>query len=125
MSSRSLGILAAIGGLLAVAFGAFGAHALRASLSPHLLDVWQTAVSYQIYHSLALLVLALLPAAAGVLFIRAGWLMVAGTIIFSGTLYGRVLLDMPVLGMITPLGGVLLLAGWATLVWAFARYRNS
>ncbi|MCK9469459.1 MAG: DUF423 domain-containing protein [Porticoccaceae bacterium] len=121
--SKPLGIVAATGGLLAVAFGAFGSHGLKASVGPHLLDVWQTAVSYQMYHSLALLALALLPAALGPLFRCAAWLMVGGTIIFSGTLYGRVLLDLPALGMVTPLGGVLLLVGWTTLVWAFARHR--
>ncbi|MCK9563260.1 MAG: DUF423 domain-containing protein [Bacteroidales bacterium] len=120
--SNPLGIVAAVGGLLAVALGAFGAHGLKASFGPHLLEVWQTAVSYQMYHSLALLVLAVLPAARGALFQRAAWLMVAGTVIFSGTLYGRVLLDIPAFGMVTPVGGVLLLVGWATLVWAFARH---
>lgn len=117
--ARSFGIIAAIGGFLAVALGAFGAHGLKASVAPQLLDVWQTAVSYQMYHSLTLLALAVLPVSAGVRFRRAGWLMVAGTVVFSGTLYGRVLLDMPVLGMVTPVGGVLLLAGWVCLLWAF------
>ncbi len=119
--SKPLGIIAALGGLGAVALGAFGAHGLEASLAPRLMAVWHTAVNYQMYHSLALLALALLPAAAGVGFRVAAWLMVAGTLVFSGTLYARVLLDMPALGMITPLGGVLLMLGWATLAWAFVR----
>lgn len=123
--TKSLGILAALSGFIAVACGAFGAHGLRAVLSPAMLDTWQTAVSYQFHHSLALLALALLPAARGALFRWAGWLFVAGIGIFSGSLYALVLLDARWLGMITPVGGVLLMIGWATLLVAIARHRDT
>lgn len=119
--SKSLGILAAASGLVAVVCGAFGAHGLKASLSPTMLATWETAVSYQFYHTLALLLLALSPLAATTLGRFAGWFFVAGTAIFSGSLYILVLLGIPALGMVTPIGGVLLIIGWAALLLAFAR----
>ena len=123
--SKPLGIIAALSGLVAVACGAFGAHGLRAVLSPTMLDTWQTAVSYQFHHTLVLVVLALLPAVQGPLFRRAAWLFAAGIGVFSGSLYALVLLDARWLGMITPLGGVLLMIGWATLLVAVIRHRRA
>jgi len=123
--SKPLGILAAASGLVAVVCGAFAAHGLKASLSPAMLATWETAVSYQVYHTLALLILALSPLAATTSGRLAGWLFVAGTAIFSGSLYILVLLGMPWLGMVTPIGGVLLIIGWAALLLAFARRHGS
>jgi uncharacterized membrane protein YgdD (TMEM256/DUF423 family) len=108
--------LGAISGFLGVAAGAFGAHALRDRLSTEYLAVFETAARYQMYHALALLVVALL------LWVRplgtlqwAGWLFVVGTTLFSGSLYALVLTGTRWLGAITPLGGVAFLAGWICL----------
>ena len=98
------------GALLAgsgVALGAFGAHALKASLSAAMLEVFETGVRYQMYHGLGLLALAALPAQR-----RAPIWLLAGTVIFSGSLYALSLSGIKVLGAITPIGGVLMLVGW-------------
>lgn len=107
-------ILAGIG----VALGAFGAHALKATMSPELLGTFETGVRYQMYHALGLLVLAwaisrwperrLMPAA---------WLLFGGTALFSGSLYLLVLTGTRSFGAITPLGGVALIAGWSWIAW--------
>ena len=110
-------ILGASGAFLSVALGAFGAHSLKAVLSPELHATFETAVRYQMYHSLALLVV-------GVLVMRishrslvvAGWLFVWGIALFSGSLYCLSLTRATWLGFVTPIGGVLFLAGWAFLV---------
>ena len=107
-------LLAAAG----VAAGAFGAHALRASLAPLRLGWWQTAVQYQMWHAVALIGLAALPMR------RPGLpaaLIAAGTLIFSGTLYGVALSGTRWLGMITPVGGTLMIAGWLLLAWRAVR----
>mgnify|MGYP000901349797 CR=1 FL=1 len=117
---RSFIILAGIFGFLAVALGAFGAHGLQKIVEPRLLEVWHTGVQYQMYHSLALLALALLavsyinPAIA----VWAGWAFVIGILLFSGSLYAIVLLGVRNLGLITPIGGVFFLIGWLLLVVA-------
>ncbi len=102
---------------LAVGFGAFGAHALKTSLSPAALAVYQTGVTYQMWHSLGLLVVALvqqqLPESK--LIAWAGWSMFFGILLFSGSLYLLALLDMPKLGTITPLGGLCFLLAWLLL----------
>jgi uncharacterized membrane protein YgdD (TMEM256/DUF423 family) len=111
--------LAALSAGVAVAAGAFGAHALRDRLSADMLQVFQTGVTYQMYHALALL-------AVGVLLARfsvdgsawlsgAGWLFVAGTVLFSGSLYALSLTGTTWLGAITPLGGLAFLLGWLAL----------
>ncbi|MGB7549974.1 MAG: DUF423 domain-containing protein [Chromatiaceae bacterium] len=114
----------ALYGALAVALGAFGAHALKARLAPELLAHWGTATQYLALHALALL-------ATGMLIERqpphrsltlAGQALLLGAAIFSGSLYLRVLLDMPSWGMVTPLGGALLILGW--LLLAFGLWRQ-
>lgn len=106
-------------GFAGVAAGAFGAHALRDRLTPQALGTWETAVRFQMYHGLALLAAAWAaerwpgPAA-----FWAGWLLFGGVVIFSGSLYLLALSGVRWLGAVTPLGGVLLLAGWASLGWA-------
>ena len=110
---------------LGVIFGAFGAHALKASLSPKMLDTFETGVRYQMYHGLGLLALAwavshwperrLVPAA---------WLLLAGTVLFSGSLYLLVLTGVRWFGAVTPFGGVALIAGWGLAVWRLLAARE-
>ena len=108
--------------LLAVAAGAFGAHALRDRLPPDLLAVFETAARYQMYHALALLAAgwaaAQWPQSTAAL---AGWLFTAGIVVFSGSLYVLALTGTRWLGAVTPLGGVAFLLGWALLGWAAMR----
>lgn len=108
----------ALGGLLAVAAGAFGAHGLRAQLEPAALALWATAAEYQMYHSLALLALGVATpgAQARRWWQRAALCFAAGIVLFSGSLYALALSGVHGLGMITPVGGVLLLLGWAAVV---------
>lgn len=107
---------------LSVALGAFGAHGLKHLVSPEMLEVFKTGVTYQMWHALALILVALLqlqqPSSA--LLQWAARLFLAGIIVFSGSLYLLVLLEQKWLGMITPLGGMAFLAGWACLT-QFAR----
>jgi len=120
--SRTFLLLGAISAGLAVAFGAFGAHGLRARLSPADLATFETGARYQMYHALALLAVAWVAAqASGALPRAAGWLFVAGTIVFSGSLYVLVLTGQRWLGAVTPIGGVAFLAGWACLAVAALR----
>ena len=107
---------------LAVAMGAFGAHALKARLSPDLLQVFETGVRYQMYHALGLLAVAVACDRWPQLnFNLVGWLMVAGIVLFSGSLYALCLTGVRMLGAITPLGGLCFLAGWAVMAWKIAR----
>ena len=116
-------LLASILGGLAVALGAFGSHGLSGRLSADLLNTYEIAVRYQFYHALALIgVVAALtrwPNASAAVW--AGWLFVAGVLIFSGSLYLLVLSGVRWLGAITPIGGVAMVAGWICLAWAALR----
>lgn len=119
-------ILAAVLGLTAVAAGAFGAHALEARLSADDLDTYQTAARYHMYHALALIGVAYATARIGSRLVRAsGWLLVAGTLVFSGSLYLLALTGVRILGAVAPIGGACLLAGWACLGVAAWRARWS
>jgi uncharacterized membrane protein YgdD (TMEM256/DUF423 family) len=112
----------AVNGFLAVAAGAFGAHALKERLSPEYLQVFETAARYQMFHALALVAVGLLATARpGPLVDGAGWAMLAGIVLFSGSLYALALSGVRVLGAITPLGGLAFLAGWALLAVVAAR----
>ena len=116
---------AALAGL-AVAAGAFGAHALRAQLSPADLATFETAARYQMYHALALVVVGLLDRPRGDrLLTLAGWAFLTGIILFSGSLYGLTLTGISALGAITPLGGLGFLAGWGLVVWTAFRGQRS
>jgi uncharacterized membrane protein YgdD (TMEM256/DUF423 family) len=107
---------------VAVAAGAFGAHALRGRLSADLLGVFETAARYQMYHALGLMAVAWAASRwPGALPQWAGWLFVAGTVLFSGSLYALALSGVRWLGAITPLGGVAFLAGWICLGLAARR----
>lgn len=114
---------AAASGFLTVLLGAFGAHALKNSLTPADLSIWQTAVHYQMFHTAALLVLGLMPAAHETRTFRlAGWCLGTGIVLFSGSLYLLVLTGRTWLGGITPLGGLLFLVGWGALARHAWRY---
>ena len=108
---------------IAVALGAFGAHALKASLSPEMLAVYETGVRYQMFHALTLLAVAWAgtrwPHSAAIT--ASGWLFVAGTLLFSGSLYALSLSGARGLGAITPIGGLAWLLGWAALAWGVAK----
>jgi uncharacterized membrane protein YgdD (TMEM256/DUF423 family) len=112
-----IGLGAALAGV-AVAAGAFGAHGLRGRLDPDMLAVFETAARYQMYHALALLFVgwaaARWPAGQAPL---AGWLFVAGIVLFSGSLYVLALSGVRWLGAVTPFGGLCFLAGWVVLAW--------
>lgn len=122
-TGRMLLLGAAMSGFLTVALGAFGAHALRGSLSQEMLSVWQTAVLYQGLHSLALLAIGLLALQIREhrWIIRSGGLMLLGILLFSGSLYLMALSNYRPLGMVTPFGGLALLSGWAMLAYALYR----
>ena len=108
--------------LVTVATGAFGAHGLRARLSPDLLAVFETAALYQMYHALALLAVGwAVTRWPGPWPVRAGWLFAVGTLLFSGSLYALALSGMRWLGAVTPLGGLAFLAGWTCLLLGMLR----
>jgi len=113
--------IGALMGFVAVALGAFGAHALKGRLSPDMLAVFETGVRYQMYHALALLgTAACMARLEGRAVLVAGWSFTAGIVIFSGSLYALAFTGVTMLGAITPIGGVAFLAGWmALLVAAF------
>ena len=116
-------VLGSIGMLLAVAMGAFGAHALKKTLAPDLMAIYETAVHYHIYHALGLLAVGLLALhlPEAVLPRWAGVLMVAGLVLFSGSLYILSLSGVRWLGAITPIGGAAFLVAWLLLAIAVAR----
>lgn len=111
---------AALSGFLAVALGAFGAHGLKDHLPADLLAVWQTAVQYQFWHTLALLGIGILltQGLSARSLTVSGWLFIAGIALFSGSLYLLCLTGQRWLGAITPIGGVLWLVAWGCLAYA-------
>lgn len=122
---KALLLLGAINGALAVMLGAFGAHGLKNRVDASMLQTWSTASEYHFYHALALLLTGLLAkqfsAAAGL--VTAGWILFAGMLVFSGSLYLLVLSGQRWLGAVTPLGGTALIIGWTWLAWSL--YRNA
>ena len=117
-------------GCTGVMAGAFGAHGLADQVTPARLEIWRTASSYQLLHALALLSFGLAVAASSrlsasrlAMWICRSWLL--GVLIFSGSLYALVILDLPVLGAVTPVGGTLLIVGWALLSWLVIRHTNA
>jgi uncharacterized membrane protein YgdD (TMEM256/DUF423 family) len=119
---RTFLALGAISAAISVAAGAFGAHALKARLAPDLLAVFETGARYQMYHAIGLGLAAWassrFPGAAAM---WAGWLFVAGTLLFSASLYLLALTGVRALGAVTPLGGVAFIAGWIALAFAALR----
>ncbi|WP_370600532.1 DUF423 domain-containing protein [Pseudomonas nitroreducens] len=114
-------MLAAFFGFTGVALGAFAAHGLKSRLTPEYLAVFQTGVHYQMLHALALLGVALLSVQVGGALVKwAGWAFAAGILLFSGSLYLLTLAGLSV-GIVTPIGGLFFLIGWALLLAAAAR----
>jgi len=122
-SAASLfGAAGALSACVAVAAGAFGAHALRASITSAALATFETAARYQLFHALALLVVAgLLERPRHPAVVRAAWAFLAGTVLFSGSLYALALSGQRWLGAVTPLGGAVFIAGWLLLAWGLWR----
>lgn len=120
--ARWLLFLGALNGLLAVAFGAFGAHALENQVADKLFDAFQTAVQYHQMHALGLLAIGLLARHRRCAWLNAsGWLMLAGILMFSGSLYLLALTGTHKLGPVTPFGGTALLLSWLSLAIAALR----
>jgi uncharacterized membrane protein YgdD (TMEM256/DUF423 family) len=117
---RSLLITGAFSGFLSVALGAFGAHALREVLPADLLTIFDTGVRYHMLHAVAIVVCAMLAPSLRRAAL-AGWCFAGGTVIFSGSLYVLAVTGVRALGAITPIGGVLFLAGWTLLAFAAIR----
>ncbi|MFJ7310378.1 DUF423 domain-containing protein [Peribacillus frigoritolerans] len=116
-------ILGALNGLIAVALGAFGAHGLEGKIPDKYLETWQTAVQYQMFHAVGLLVLGLLAGKISSPLINwSGWLMLIGIILFSGSLFVLSVTQIKVLGAITPLGGVSFLVAWVLMIIAAYKY---
>jgi len=120
---RTFLLIGSVLGFLGVAFGAFGAHALRGRLSPEMLTVFETGVRYQMYHAFAVLIVAAAIGHAGTarLLVLAGWSFFAGILLFSGSLYVLALTGAGILGAVTPFGGLLFLIGWGCLALFAAR----
>ena len=108
--------IAAVSGMLAVVAGAFGAHGLKARLTPDQLESWSTAAQYHLLHSVVLLALALYATSSGKTIKVPAGLFSAGMLLFSGSIYLLLLTKMRWLGPITPIGGLLLILGWLSLV---------
>jgi uncharacterized membrane protein YgdD (TMEM256/DUF423 family) len=119
MTAHRLLSVAALAMCLAVGAGAFGAHGLRSQLTPDLLAIWQTAVQYHAWHALGLLAIGMLllrrPGQRALML--AAWLLLAGIVLFSGSLYVLALTGTRGLGLVTPAGGVAFLCGWVALAW--------
>jgi uncharacterized membrane protein YgdD (TMEM256/DUF423 family) len=119
---RAFALTASLSAFIAVAAGAFGAHLLRTRLAPDVLAVFETGARYQMYHALALFAVAWAASRWPGMPVRtAGWLFVAGTVLFSGSLYLLALSGARWLGAITPIGGLCFLAGWALLAAGIAK----
>ncbi|WP_146550216.1 DUF423 domain-containing protein [Rummeliibacillus suwonensis] len=118
-------IAGAVFALLSVAFGAFGAHALKDVLTEHYAAVWETAVQYQMFHAVGLIVIGILMSKSLLgptpMLSRAGILMFIGVILFSGSLYVLSITQIKVLGAITPIGGVLFLVAWLMVILAASK----
>jgi len=126
MTSIFLAIASIFGGL-SVGAGAFASHALKEKLSERSLEIFETAARYQMYHALALLLVALLitqTESSQSSLIIAGWAFIIGIILFSGSLYTLSLTDIKILGAITPLGGLAFIIGWAALAYASLSFKQ-
>jgi len=124
MNARAARLVGALLGFVGVALGAFGAHGLKARVSPEMLEIFRTGAHYQLVHAVVLLVVGALEGRLEARWARtAALLFTAGVVVFSGSLYALVLTGVRQLGAVTPLGGVLLLSGWLMLALAAWRAR--
>ena len=116
-------VIGAVAMALGVMLGAFGAHGLKNKLTPDLLAVYHTGVEYHLYHALGLILVGVLihqfPQVAGLH--TGGWLLLAGIVIFSGSLYVLAISGIRWLGAITPIGGTAFIAGWLWIAWSLVR----
>jgi uncharacterized membrane protein YgdD (TMEM256/DUF423 family) len=119
---RTFAVIGALMGFVGVALGAFAAHSLKTKLTVDMFSVWEVGVRYHFYHALGLFVVAWVsnqfPESRVAV---AGWLFIAGIVLFSGSLYTMGLTGIRGLGVITPVGGVCFLVGWAWLAWCLWR----
>ncbi|MEW6444264.1 MAG: DUF423 domain-containing protein [bacterium] len=119
---RTFFVIGALSAFIGVAAGAFGAHVLRGRIDLELIAAFEVGVRYQMYHAFALIAAAWACTRwPGALVVASGWLFVAGTLLFSGSLYALSLTGAMKYGSITPLGGVAFLAGWFCLAWALLK----
>jgi uncharacterized membrane protein YgdD (TMEM256/DUF423 family) len=121
-------LLASLSAMIGVGLGAFGAHGLKNVLSPELLTVYQTGVTYQMWHALGLMGISLVhqQSPESKLINWAGWLMFIGIILFSGSLYLLVILNLKWIGIITPIGGVSFIMAWVLIaIFATKKQHNS
>lgn len=118
---RQFIIYGAISAFICVALGAFAAHGLKNTLGEYELAIWQTAVDYQMFHSLALILIGLLAHSFAINLNKPGYLMLLGILLFSGSLYALSLSGVKTLGMITPLGGSCFLLAWLWLALSIYR----
>jgi len=119
-----LGILIALAGFLGfvgVALGAFGAHRLSGTLSPEMLEVYKTGILYHLIHSATILAIALTGREK---FFKAGYVMIMGIVLFSGSLYIYAQSEVRAFAIITPIGGILFLIGWALVIFEGIRLRK-
>jgi len=115
-------IVAALSGALAVMLGAFGAHGLKKVIIPDMLEVFKTGVQYQFYHTFALLAVGLFMQTGKSKALKwAGYLFIAGIVLFSGSLYVLAISGIKMLGAITPVGGVAFIAGWIAFAMHFRK----
>lgn len=116
-------VIGAVAMALGVVLGAFGAHGLKARLTPDLLAVYQTGVEYHLYHALGLILVGILvvqfPHISGLKV--GGWLLLAGILVFSGSLYVLAVSGVRWLGAITPIGGLAFIVGWVWVAWSLVR----
>jgi uncharacterized membrane protein YgdD (TMEM256/DUF423 family) len=111
-------VLGSVFSFLSVALGAFAAHILKEKLSAEMFNIYEVGVRYHFYHALALFIVAwAISRSPDANFPPAGWLFVAGIVLFSGSLYALSLTGIKPLGIITPFGGLCFLAGWVWLAW--------
>lgn len=133
MQTRKFLLIAALFGLFAVALGAFGAHILKKILSPEEIQIFETGVKYQFYHTFALMFVAILSRYVSEHWTKiSGWLFVVGILLFSGSLYLLAVTEAfglnqltIILGPMTPIGGILLMGGWLALFRAAFDYKKS
>jgi len=117
-SARWVFVIGCVCAGVGVAAGAFGAHMLKGSLDQAMLAVYDTATRYQMYHAFAMVLSGMIVRISGdTAAAKAGWMFLAGMVLFSGSLYGVSLLGIRWLGAVTPVGGTLFIAGWGLLAW--------